>query len=114
MTTMIEMRPCTSVRISRDVCTLGLYEMWFRRTAYRAGDGHIEVHRGILRRHEMAVPADKIVGVKTKLSPLMGQSRVVIDTGFGAAAEAVFLTRKQARTFATACRAVKQDDREVR
>lgn len=96
--------PATINRVIRDVFTLGLYEFWYRRTEYLVDDECVDIHRGILSREEIRIPASKIVGVKTQLSPLPGCSAVTIDTGAGVTAQATSLTRRDARVFADACR----------
>ena len=100
----MEMQPCTSQRVTRDIFTLGLYEVWYRKTRYAIEDGHVEVNIGVLSWTETVIPADKINTVNTKMSPLMGCSSVVVDTGFGPSAITPHLTRKQSKTFAAAAR----------
>ena len=106
-TTQGEWKPARCVRITRDIFTLGLYEIWYRKTLYAIRDGHFVFQLGVLSRTEMVVPADKIVAVRTDLSPILGASSVVVDTGFGAAAVPKHLTRNQARGLADAVKALK-------
>lgn len=67
----------------------------------------VRIERGIFFRNQTEIPANRINAVKAKLTPIVGTSSVIVDTGAGQTAEAVRLTRKDARQFAAACNALK-------
>jgi uncharacterized membrane protein YdbT with pleckstrin-like domain len=103
----VKVAPTRFNRVVLDIFTLGLYELWYRRTVYEV-NGEVLIERGIFRRNETHIPGNRINAVKAKLRPLIGTSSVAIDTGAAETAEATKLSRRDARAFATACRALKE------
>jgi membrane protein YdbS with pleckstrin-like domain len=102
----VRVHPARIIRVLYDIFTLGLYEIWYRRTVYAVEDS-VRIERGLLSRTETHIPGNRINAVKTKLSPMPGSSKVLIDTGAGETAQAIWLTRADARAFAAACRELK-------
>ncbi|WP_158296543.1 PH domain-containing protein, partial [Nocardioides albidus] len=63
---------------------VGLGVVRYLTTTYRTADGRIELRRGLLRRHTLATPADRVRTVDLTASPVhrvLGLATVVIGTG---------------------------------
>jgi membrane protein YdbS with pleckstrin-like domain len=101
----VNVKPSTICRVMLDVMTLGLYELWWRKTIYSVDDRKVTISRGIFSRSETEIPIEKVVGVNVQKSPMAGSSRVIIDTGAGATASASQLTRRDAAAFGAMIRA---------
>src|SRR3954454_21069011 len=72
------LKPSTIWRFILGVMTLGLYELWWRRTIYSVDDRKVTISRGIFRSAKPKSRIEKVVGVKIHKSPIAGSSKVII------------------------------------
>jgi membrane protein YdbS with pleckstrin-like domain len=84
-------------------CTLGLYHFWRIRHHWIVTNQRFISQRGLIARHERALPLERIQDVSTKASPLTGGSVAVSTAGGVLGVGAVGpLTRQGAYDFADA------------
>jgi uncharacterized membrane protein YdbT with pleckstrin-like domain len=108
----LTLRPRVAYLLLLGLFTLGLYYFWWQRTHYVVTDRGVLLAKGILSRKEEFVPKEKLVGVDAKIQsrPLdwtrLFFSGVLVNTGYGTAAEFNFLARKDAIAFRDAARAL--------
>lgn len=106
-------RPARLNRIVGDVVTLGLYDRWYRRTAYGVDAADLVIERGLRSPRKIRIPVSEIDRIRTYLSPIPGTSTVTIKTGTTLVA-APFLTRNDARSLAVSLRELKWEHERTR